>query len=74
MFVDGAIMEDKSIHHSQHLDLIYSQSGTLYDLIPNDFLPSNDGSQSKLRPHVDSVVSFEYCWPYGWESWSNHHF
>ena len=30
-----AITEDQGIHHDQHLDLIYSQSGTLYDLIPN---------------------------------------
>ena len=27
-------MEEKAIWHSRHLDLIYSQSSTLYDIIP----------------------------------------
>jgi hypothetical protein len=31
----GATTEEKAILHAQHLDLIYSQLGTLYDIIPN---------------------------------------
>jgi hypothetical protein len=33
--MSGAITKEQEIHHAQHLDLIYSQSGTLYDLIPH---------------------------------------
>lgn len=31
----GDIIEEKNIYRSQQLDLIYSQLGTLYDIIPN---------------------------------------
>lgn len=31
----GAITEEQAIAHAQYLDLVYSQYGTLYDLIPN---------------------------------------
>ena len=30
----GAVTEEKAISCMQYLDLVYSQSGTLYDLIP----------------------------------------
>ena len=35
IFLSGVVTEDKSIRHAKNLDLIYSQSGTLYDLLPN---------------------------------------
>ena len=54
----GEDTKEKSIHHDQHLDLIYSQLGTLYDIIMNTPQPSTDRSNSKLRPHVDGVVGF----------------
>ena len=31
----GAVTEEQAISHAQYLDLVYSQSGTLYDLIPH---------------------------------------
>jgi hypothetical protein len=31
----GAVTEEQAIARAQYLDLVYSQSGTLYDLIPN---------------------------------------
>jgi hypothetical protein len=48
-------MEEKAIHHSKHLDLIYSQFSTLYDLILNAPCPSTNGSHLKPKPHVDGV-------------------
>jgi len=33
--MSGAVTEEDVIRRAQHLDLIYSQSGTLYDIIPN---------------------------------------
>ena len=33
--MSGAVTEEDVIRHAQHLDLIYSQSDTLYDIIPN---------------------------------------
>jgi hypothetical protein len=31
----GVVTEEKAINHAQYLDLVYSQSDTLYDLIPH---------------------------------------
>jgi hypothetical protein len=50
--------EEQSILCAQHLDLIYSQSGTLYDNIPNAPCPSNYLRRHNSRPHVDGVVGF----------------
>lgn len=33
--MSGVVTEEDVIRRAQHLDLIYSQSGTLYDIIPN---------------------------------------
>lgn len=55
----GDITEEQSIHHSQHLDLIYSQFGMLYDLILNAPRPSTNVSHSKLGPHSDGVIGYE---------------
>jgi hypothetical protein len=43
---------------SQHLDLIYSQLGTLYDIIPHAPRPSIDPMKPNLGPHVNGVVGF----------------
>ena len=53
----GAIIEDQSIRHAQHLDVIYSQSGTLYDIIPN--APGNPNASTTEHPrvHADEIVS-----------------
>ena len=43
----GEITEEDVIRRAQHLDLIYSQSDTLYDIIPQD--PQH--STINLEPH-----------------------
>lgn len=52
----GEGTEEQDILHDQHLDLIYPQSGTLYNLILNDPQPSVDRSHSKIGPSVVGVV------------------
>lgn len=37
----GVVTEEKFIPHSQYLDLVYTQSGMLYDKIPNALRPSS---------------------------------
>jgi hypothetical protein len=44
------VTEEQAINHAQYLDLVYSQSDTLYDLIPNAPHPSNDPSRPALEP------------------------
>ena len=38
----GAVTEEHAISRAQYLDLVYSQSGTLYDLIPHSPRPITD--------------------------------
>lgn len=51
-----AVIEEDVIRHAQHLHLIYSQSSTLYDIIPQYPRPSNDQSRSAPGPHVEGVI------------------
>ena len=52
----GAVTEEKSICFSQHLDLIYSQAGTLYNIIPHAPQSSNENNRLAPGPHADSMV------------------
>lgn len=52
------VTEEDVIRRAQHLDLIYSQSGTLYDIIPQASRPSNDKPRIAPAPHADSVIDF----------------
>ena len=56
--MSGAVIEEDVIKHAQHLDLIYSQSGTLYDIIPQAPRPSNDKPRTAPGPHADNVIGF----------------
>jgi hypothetical protein len=38
----GVVTEEQAIIRAQYLDLVYSQTGTLYDLIPNAPFPSTN--------------------------------
>ena len=38
------------------MDLIYSQSGILYEIIPEELRPTHDVDKPKPRPHADGVV------------------
>jgi hypothetical protein len=49
--------EDEAIFKSQQLDLIYAQSGMLYDIIPHTSR-SNYEPRQNLRPHVDGIIGF----------------
>ena len=51
-----AVTEEDVIRCAQHLDLIYSQSGTLYDIIPNAPRPSKDIPRTTLGTHVDGMI------------------
>ena len=47
--------EEQAIFRAQELDLIYAQSGLLYEIIPNAPHSSFD-PKVKPRPHVDGIV------------------
>jgi hypothetical protein len=42
--MSGVVTEEDVIRCAQHIDLIYSHSGNLYDIIPQALHPSNDKS------------------------------
>ena len=48
--------EEEAILRAQQLDLIYSQSRILYEIIPEASRPTHDAENPKPRPHVDGVV------------------
>ena len=52
----GVTSEEESILRAQQLELIYSQSGILYEIIPEAPRPTNDAEKPKPGPHVDGVV------------------
>jgi len=50
--------KDQTISRAQHMDLIYSQSCTLYDIIPNVPRTSTNINKKNPWPHDDGVVGF----------------
>jgi hypothetical protein len=52
----GVVTEEEAIAHAQYLDLVYSQSGTLYELIPNAPRTSTDPSKPSSTAHSDGVI------------------
>jgi hypothetical protein len=52
----GVVTEEKVISRVEYLDLVYSQTGTLYDLIPHAHRSLNDPSRMTLESHVDGMV------------------
>jgi hypothetical protein len=54
----GLSSKEKDILHSQHLDLIFSHSRTLYDIIMHALISSVDPHKINPRPHVNGVVDF----------------
>ena len=47
--------EEQAIFRAQELDLIYSQSGLLYEIIPNAPRSSFD-PKLKPRPHANGII------------------
>jgi hypothetical protein len=54
----GVVTEEEAITRAQYLDLVYSQSGTLYELIPNATCATNDPSKPSTASHADGVIGF----------------
>ena len=52
----GAVTEEQAISQAQYLDLIYSQSRTLYDLIPQALRPSTDPKRPPADVPIDGIV------------------
>ena len=52
----GVMNEEEAIIKAQQLDLIYSQSGILYEIIPEASRPMHNVEKPKPRPHADGVV------------------
>lgn len=54
----GCVTEEQAIAHAQYLDLVYSQSGTLYELLLDPPWPSSylATSKSQVVPPVDGVI------------------
>jgi hypothetical protein len=52
----GFITEEEVISHAQYLDLLYYQSGTLYDMIPHAPFTSYDPSKPPSDAHSNGVV------------------
>jgi hypothetical protein len=53
----GAVTKEQSISQAQYLDLVYSQSSTLYDLILNAHRSLNDQTKPVLGPHADGMIN-----------------
>jgi hypothetical protein len=54
----GDINKEKVILCSHHLDLIYYQSNTLYDIIMHAPRSSMDPSKHTSGPHVNGMVNY----------------
>ena len=52
----GDVTKEKAISRGQYLDLVYSQLGTLYDLILHASQPTSDPSRPVTKPHVDGIL------------------
>ena len=48
--------EEEAILRAQQLDLIYSQSGILYEIIPDAPRPTHSVEKPNPGPHADGVV------------------
>ena len=53
--MSGSVTEEQAIGLAQHLDLIYSQAGTLYTIIPHAPRSSNENNRL-APPHADGMV------------------
>ena len=53
----GTVTEEKAISCAQYLDLVYSQSGTLYDLITHAPRSTTDPSRPATEPPTNGIPS-----------------
>jgi hypothetical protein len=52
----GVVTEEEAIARVQYLDLVYSQSGTLYELIPNVKCTNTNPYKLSSTSHADGVI------------------
>jgi hypothetical protein len=52
----GAVTEEQTIAQDRYLDLVYSQSGTLYDFLLNAARANTDPSKPSFSSHADGVI------------------
>ena len=52
----GVVTEEQTIAQAQYLDLVYSQSGTLYDFLSNVAQANTDPSKPSSSSHADGVI------------------
>ena len=52
----ACVTEEQAIARTQYLDLVYSQSGTLYDYLPD--APRPGKSKAPPTPSVDGIIGF----------------
>ena len=52
----GAVTKEQAISRAQYLYLVYSQFGTLYDLIPQAPHPSTEPAKPSAEVPVDGIV------------------
>ena len=52
----GVVTEEQAISRAQYLDLVYSQSRTLYDLIPQAPRPNTDPAKPPVEVPIDGIV------------------
>jgi hypothetical protein len=52
----GVVTEEETIARAQYLDLVYSQSSTLYEFLPNVSRANVDPSKSSPVSHADGVI------------------
>jgi hypothetical protein len=66
----GVVTEEQAISHAQYLDLVYSQTGTLYDLLPD--LPCPNASNTSTSPAsshaADGVIGSSQAQPHSTSS------
>jgi hypothetical protein len=55
--------EEDAIMRAQHLELIYSQSGLLYEIFPNVPRLILDKTRQRARPHADGIVGSAHTNP-----------
>jgi hypothetical protein len=52
----GVVTEEEAISRAHYLNLVYSQSSTLYELIPNATCATNDPSKPSSTSHANGVI------------------
>jgi hypothetical protein len=71
----GVVTEEQEISRAQYLNLVYSQTGTIYDLLPDAPRPSTSAtSTTHVASHAaDDVIGTFHAQPHSIQTSSNNH-